>query len=163
MISAHKCMNDWQRDDRGLRTIPKMKDVIEHRIWGLIFKVFLALAPIVVPALIYHANQNADLLKRQGEAIQRHAVQLENLVEWRRGHQDHTDDKERRIQALERSNQERSTDVAVLKDRLMAVTASSEKTSASISLMTEQMARLQQQTAAMNETLKSIQNKLDRP
>lgn len=145
----------WNRDEKQLRTLtPKehMKEVIDNKWWGLLLKLVLTMVSIFVPIL---ATSTAYIYN----TINHHSNQLENLYEWRRGHETRAESEDRRIISVEESVHQRAIEIAVLKDNIPRIYQSTTETSAKLTLLNEQMDRYRKDISDLQSRFESIKSK----
>ncbi len=142
----------WNRDERALRTHPIdfMKEVLDHKLWGMLFRLMLMITPLTVPIFVHLYS-----------TLNRHSVQIENISEWRRNHQDMSNGALERLAAVEKALAARELESAVMKEKLQTIGASSEKTTALQSVISDQLIRLQQTVTEIREKTVNLQVQFD--
>lgn len=142
----------WNRDDRALRTHPVdyMKEVLDHKLWGMLFRLMLMITPLTVPIFVHLYS-----------TLNRHSVQLENITEWRRGHSDMSNHALERLAAVEKAITARELEAAVTKEKLQTIGAAAEKAAALQSVISDQLIRLQQTVTEIREKTVNLQVQFD--
>jgi len=140
------------RDDRGLRVLASpnyaMKEVIDNKIWGNLFKLLLVITPLTLPIFVHiYGTLNA------------HDRRLENLTEWRRGHSDVSAEGLARLSAVEKALASREVEVAVMREKLTMFAQSSERTAATLAVMSDQLVQMQRSVVEMKGKLDELKSK----
>ena len=147
----------WYRDDRQTRVLTRatgnMKDVIDNKWWGLLLKVVLTITTIMAPIL-------SKIMFDMTNVQNKHSTQIENITEWRRGHEDFSGSAIKRLEAVEKAVQERSIDVAVIKEQVRMINEALAKTSVQFQSMSEQMSRAQREFSDVQSRLEAVKNQI---
>jgi|JI10StandDraft_1071094.scaffolds.fasta_scaffold304785_2 hypothetical protein len=153
-----RSMSDWPRDEKQLRMLnihpSSMNKVVDDKVWGFLLKLAIALVPLtcsfVIGAFIYIYG-----------TLNRHQDQLTSIVEWRRSQQDIADTSIRRLETVEKNNQERQIELVILREKMTTIGLTTDKSAATLSVMTEQLARIQQLGVEFREKVVNLQVQLD--
>lgn len=156
MLSAicHPLHYGWSRDQSGLRTLPPMREVIENKVWGTLFKILLIIAPITLPTI-------SAVFVHIYSTLNQHTKQLETLTEWRHNHQDMSNGALERLATVEKAIAARELEAAVMKEKLGTIGFTTEKTSAALSVISDQLIRLQQTATESREKIVNLQVQFD--
>lgn len=150
--------SDWARDDKQLRMLnfhpSSMNKVVDDKVWGFLLKLAIALVPLtctfVITAFIYIYG-----------TLNRHQDQLTSITEWRRNQQAIEETTARRLETVEKHNQERQIEFVVLRENVKTIGTTTEKTAATLSVMSIQLERIQQTGIEAREKMVNLQVQLD--
>lgn len=156
-ILRFACATEWSRDAKQLRTLkdaPTMSKVLDDKYWGLGLKFIIALVPVAftftIGAFIYIYS-----------TLNQHAKILENISEWRRNHTDTSVTYIKKIDNLEVGLHNTQVEFAGLKADIRSVDDTARKTAAAISVVSDQINRLQQTSIENREKLVNLQVLID--
>lgn len=144
----------WDRDEKQLRVLPTMSKVLDDKYWGIALKFAIALSPVcfsfIVGAFIYIYS-----------TLNQHAKIIENISEWRKNHNDLASNYINKIDRLESNLHTTQIEFAGLKGDIRSVDDTARKTAAAISVISDQITRLQQTSIENREKLVNLQVLID--
>lgn len=132
-----------------------MKDVLDNKIWAVLFRLLLVMAPIACSAA------SAVFIHLYGTLTQ-HGKQLENLSEWRRSHMEFSESAVRKLEILDRTTQDRQLDLVVLRENVKATQDTANRTAVNLGIISEQISRLETAATETRERLSHLQKSADR-